>query len=105
MFILLLCEHNGSSPVYNVVGVVKSLVVRLDANLELREPERGQGRPAKRDVYPRPLTPGRARQDCHWTKRELRLTQDSFTGLDQGSSPWNPTVKLLPPTMYSIFNH
>jgi hypothetical protein len=34
--------------------------MRLDANLELREPERGQGRPAKRDVYRRPLTPRKA---------------------------------------------
>lgn len=34
--------------------------MRLDANLELREPERGQGRPAKRDVYRSPLTPRRA---------------------------------------------
>jgi hypothetical protein len=95
----------GPSPVYNVVGVVNSFFMRLEANLELREPERGQGRPAKRDVYRRPLTPRKARQDCHWTKRKLRRTQDSFTGLDQGSSPSNPTVQLSPPTMYSIFNN
>lgn len=38
------------SPVYNVVGVVKNCFMRLEADLELREPERGQGRPAKRDV-------------------------------------------------------
>jgi hypothetical protein len=44
-----------------------------------------KGGPAKRDVYRRPLTPRKARQDCHRTKRKLRLTQDSFTGLDQGS--------------------
>jgi hypothetical protein len=44
-------------------------------------------------------------QDCHGTKCKLRLTQDSYTGLDQGSCPSNPTVRLLPPTMYSIFNH
>jgi len=28
-----------------------------------------------------------------------------FTGLDQGSSPSNPTVRLLALTMYSIFNN
>jgi hypothetical protein len=32
-------------------------------------------------------------------------TQDSFRALDQGSCPSNPAVKLLPPTMYSIFNN
>ena len=72
---------------YNVVGVVKNSFHVAQANLELREPERGQGRPAKRDVYRRPLTPRKARQDCHWTKHELRLTQDSFATFDQGSSP------------------
>ena len=46
-----------------------------------------KGGPAKRDVYRRPLTPHEARQNCQRTKRELRLTQDSFTGLDQGSFP------------------
>jgi hypothetical protein len=51
------------------------------------------------------LTPRKARQDCHRTKRKLRLTQDSLMGLDQGSSPSNPTVQLSPPTMYSIFNN
>src|SRR5208283_5661900 len=46
-----------------------------------------KGGPAERDVYRRPLTPRKARQNCRGTKRELRLAQDSVTALDQGSSP------------------
>ena len=68
---------------YNVVGVVKNSFHVAQANLELREPERGQGRPAKRDVYRRPLTPRTARQDCHWTKRKLR----PYSGFLCGSRP------------------
>jgi hypothetical protein len=33
-----------SSPVYNVVGNVKSVFMQLKANLHCCEPERGQGR-------------------------------------------------------------
>jgi len=35
----------NSTPVYNVVGVVKNLFLRLETNLERCELERGQGRP------------------------------------------------------------
>jgi hypothetical protein len=36
---------SGTSPVYNVVGVVKNFFHVAQTNLELREPVRGQGRP------------------------------------------------------------
>jgi hypothetical protein len=78
-------------PVYNVVGTVKNFFA-----VALGKPPVPQ---AWRGVA------AWLAKNFHRTKRELRLPQDSFKGLDQGSSPSNPTMKLLPPTMYSIFNH
>jgi len=79
----------GLSPVYNVVGVVNTFFsCRSNKPLVLRAAAGVKGGLAKWDVYRRPLTPCKTRQDCHRTKRELRLTQDSFAGLDQGSYPF-----------------
>jgi hypothetical protein len=65
---------------YNVVDVVNGFLMQFEASL-------------KAGLY-----------RCYRTRRELRLTQDSCKGLDQGSILLNPTMELSPPTMYSIFN-
>ena len=89
---VLMKSEMRSSPVYNGVGGVKTFFILFHNFFGsstytpgVASRERSQGRPAKRGVTRRPLTPRTARQNLDRTKRELRLTQDSFAALDQGS--------------------
>jgi hypothetical protein len=90
-----------STPVYNVVGVVKSFF-RTPQSSRAGSGVKGGSTLFVEPFIARPLTPRTARHNGLQTKRKLRPAQDSFTVFDQGSCPSNPAVKLLPPTMYSI---